>query len=496
MTALSVGALSDQPLPWHDIDWSQCQREVRRLQMRIVKATQEGRWGKVKALQWLLTHSFSGKALAVKRVTENQGKHTPGVDRVIWSTPAAKSQAILLLKRRGYRPLPLRRVYIPKRNHDKRPLGIPAMIDRGQQALYLLSLEPVAETLADPHSYGFRSKRCTADAIEQCFKLLSRKDAPQWILEGDIQSCFDKIRHDWLVANIPMDTAMLRKWLTAGYIENRKLFPTEAGTPQGGIISPTAANRTLDGLQGLLETAFPKRTSKGQKAKVNLVRYADDFIITGSSKELLEKEVKPMIEGFLAQRGLTLSAKKTKITHIRAGFDFLGQNVRKYGEKLLIKPSRKNVSAFLDKVRAIVKGNKQAKHAHLIQQLNPVIRGWAAYHRHVVAKATFHRADAEIWHVLWQWAKRRHPRKNRGWIKARYFHSVGNRHWVFAAVTSDGRLKGTPRLVQLAYASDTPIRRHCKIRAAANPFDPTWESYFEERLNAKKKDYQRGQGAG
>jgi len=268
------------------------------------------------------------------------------------------------------------------------------------------------------------------------------------------------------------------------------------GTPQGGIISPTAANRTLDGLQGLLETAFPKRTSKGQKAKVNLVRYADDFIITGSSKELLEKEVKPMIEGFLAKRGLTLSAEKTKITHIREGFDFLGQNVRKYGEKLFIKPSRKNVSAFLDKVRAIVKGNKQAKQANLIQQLNPVIRGWAAYHRHVVAKATFHRADAEIWQVLWQWAKRRHPRKSRRWIKARYFHSVGNRHWVFAAVTSDGRLNGNPMLVQLAYASDTPIRRHRKIRAAANPFDPQWESYFEERLNAKKKDYQRGRGTG
>ncbi|HVK54033.1 MAG TPA: group II intron reverse transcriptase/maturase [Burkholderiales bacterium] len=480
MVTPGVGALSGERWEWSGIDWSHCQRIVKRLQARIVKATQESRWGRVKALQWLLTHSFAGKALAVKRVTENKGKYTSGVDKVIWSTPASKSQALRSLKRHGYQPLPLRRVYIPKSNGKMRPLGIPAMIDRAQQALHLQALEPVAETLADPHSYGFRPKRCTADAIEQCFKLLSRQHAPQYIFEGDIKSCFDQISHEWMCANIPTDTATLRKWLRAGYIENGDLFPTDAGTPQGGIISPTAANMTLDGLQELLKTAFPKNTRHGQKAKVNLVRYCDDFVITGSSKELLENEVKPMVEAFLAERGLTLSTEKTKITHIQEGFDFLGQNIRKHGEKLFIKPSRKNVSAFLDKVREIVKGNKQAKQANLIQQLNAVIRGWADYHRHVVAKAIFHRIDCEIWKALWQWAKRRHPSKNKQWIKRRYFHCRGTRHWVFSAITTDSSTR-QERWVTLLYVSDTPIQRHCKIRATVNPFDPNWDFYLEQR---------------
>ena len=191
----STCASSGPAQHWEQIDWNQCRDQVRRLQARIVKATREGRWGKVKALQRLLTHSFSGKALAVKRVTENQGKRTAGVDHVRWHTAAAKLKAIGLLRRRGYQPLPLRRVYIPKANGKRRALGIPAMIDRAQQALHLQGLEPIAETLADHHSYGFRPKRSTADAIEQCFKVLSKADAPEWILEGDIKSCFDQISH-------------------------------------------------------------------------------------------------------------------------------------------------------------------------------------------------------------------------------------------------------------------------------------------------------------
>lgn len=487
-----AGAPSGEPTHWHGIDWAKCYREVRRLQARIVKATQEGRWGKVNALQWLLTHSFSGKALAVKRVTENQGKNTPGVDKKTWSTPEAKSQALLSLSRRGYQSRPLRRVYIPKSNGKMRPLGIPTMKDRAMQALYLLALEPVSETKADSNSYGFRPQRCTADAIEHCFKALARGNSPQWILEGDIKGCFDNISHGWMLANIPLDKAILRKWLKAGYMEDCKLFPTEAGTPQGGIISPTLANMTLDGLQAALDRAFPWSTRRGQKVKVNLVRYADDFIITGLTKELLEKEVKPLIESFLAERGLTLSAEKTKITHIEEGFDFLGQNVRKYDGKLLIKPSKKNVSTFMGKVREIVKGNKQAKHIGVINQLNPVIRGWANYHRHVVAKDTFQRVDREIWRTLWQWAKRRHPKKNLYWIKDKYFKNVGNRSWVFATETGEYLSNGKPKLVKLIYTGEIPIRRYSKIRAEANPFDPQWETYFEERIGAKMQENLRG----
>lgn len=490
--AIRAGALSGDPTSWHSIRWAECHREVRRLQARIVKATQEGRWGKVKSLQWLLTHSFSGKAIAVKRVTENQGKNTPGVDKATWSTPESKTLAVSSLSRRGYQPRPLRRVYIPKSNGKMRPLGIPTMKDRAMQALHLLALEPVSETKADTNSYGFRPQRCTADAIEHCYKALARGNSPQWVLEGDIKGCFDNISHEWLLSNIPADKEILRKWLKAGYMEDGLLFSTDAGTPQGGIISPTLANMALDGLQAALEKAYPWTTRRGQKVKVNLVRYADDFIITGVSKELLEDEVKPLVEAFMAERGLILSAEKTKITHIEEGVDFLGQNVRKYGKKLLIKPSKKNVKSFLDKVRGIVKDNKQAKHRNVINQLNPVILGWVNYHRHVVAKDTFQAVDREIWRCLWRWAKRRHPKKNLYWIKGKYFKNVGTRNWVFAAETGEVLPNGKPKLVKLVYAGETPIRRYCKIRAEANPFDPSWESYFEARIGAKMENNLRG----
>ena len=295
--------------PWDQIDWSHSEREVRRLQARIVKAAREGRHNKVKALQLMLTHSFHGKALAVRRVTENQGKRTPGVDGAIWQTPGAKYGAIGALQRRGYQPKPLRRVHIPKANGKLRPLGIPTMKDRAMQALHLLALEPIAETTGDPNSYGFRPARSTADAIDTCFLRLGRKCAPQWILEGDIRGCFDYISHEWMLRHVPTDKKVLRQWLKAGYMENRTLFPTEAGTPQGGIISPTLANLTLDGLEPLLREKFPK--TKWPSLKVNLVRYADDFIITGASKELLENEVRPLVEQFLRERGLELSPEKT-----------------------------------------------------------------------------------------------------------------------------------------------------------------------------------------
>lgn len=389
---ICAGAPSHGAVDWHSIDWAKCYREVRRLQARIVKAAQEGKHGKVKALQWMLTHSFSGKAIAVRRVTENQGKKTPGVDGITWSTPEAKSQAMLLLKRRGYQPMPLRRIYIPKSNGKMRPLGIPTMSDRAMQALYLLALEPVAETKADKRSFGFRPERSTADAIEQCFTTLSLKRSPKWILEGDIKGCFDNISHDWLLANIPTDRTILRKWLRAGYLENKQLFPTEAGTPQGGIISPTLANLTLDGLEAKLDAAFgKKRYANGKQTRlmVNYVRYADDFIVTGRSKELLEQEVMPIVKEFMEQRGLTLSPEKTKITHIDEGFDFLGQNVRKYNGRLLIKPSKANIKSFLEKVRLAIKGNKALDQIKMIKMLNPMIKGWANFHQHSVAKVVY-----------------------------------------------------------------------------------------------------------
>jgi len=244
----STYASSAPEVVWHGINWAECHERVRKLQARIVKATQEGKWRKVKSLQWLLTHSFSGKAIAVKRVTENTGKNTPGIDGQTWSTPEAKSQAILSLKRHGYKALPLRRVNIPKSNGKTRPLGIPTMKDRAMQKLYLLALEPISETTADGNSYGFRPERSTADARAHCFTALAVKRAPKWILEGDIKSCFDNISHQWTLDHIPTDKVVLKKWLKAGYVYQRELFPTEAGTPQGGISTPWTQKITFGGL--------------------------------------------------------------------------------------------------------------------------------------------------------------------------------------------------------------------------------------------------------
>jgi len=483
-TAQAVGAVSREAAEWYGLEWQAINRNVRRLQVRIVQATKASRWGKVRALQRLLTHSYSGKVLAVRRVTENNGKKTPGVDNEIWDTPEKKTQAVHALKRRGYQPQPLRRVYIPKSDgRTMRPLGIPTMKDRAQQALHLLALDPVVETTADNNSYGFRQQRSCADAIEQCFKILSRPN-PQWILEGDIKSCFDRISHDWLLAHVPMDRAILQKWLKSGYMEKHVLHETTDGTPQGGIISPALSNCALDGLEWLLKEKFPTNkplSSFGGKFPcVNLLRYADDFIITGRTKELLEGEIKPLVEQFLQKRGLELSPVKTVITHVEKGFDFLGQNVRKYPNgKLLIKPSKKNVKTFLGGIRKTIKAALGMSAADVIHELNPKLRGWANYHRHVVSKRTYVRVDHEIFSSLWRWARRRHPNKNTRWRKQKYFALHRGHDWSFFGETCDD--EGQPSQVWLCHARSTPIKRHVKVKGDANPYDPAYETYFEQR---------------
>jgi RNA-directed DNA polymerase len=293
-----------------------------------------------------------------------------------------------------------------------------------------------------------------------------------------------------MIANIPTDKAVLKKWLKAGFVYQNELFPTAAGTPQGGIISPVAANMTLDGLEAMLAEKFPKAQRRG--LKMNMVRYADDFIVTGNSKEWLEQEVKPAVVEFLAERGLVLSPGKTKITHIGDGFDFLGWNIRKYNGKLLTKPSNANVKAHLDKIRDVIKANKTAKQANLIRLLNPVLQGWANYHSHVVAKKTFARNDDRIWSMLWRWAVRRHPKKGARWVKDRYFKTRGTRKWVFAATEKEE--DGTRKDIILLHESDTPIRRHVKIKAHANPHDPNWGPYFESRWGQHMLNSARGRG--
>lgn len=468
---------------WQSIDWNKVRHDVRSLQSRIVKATKEGRHNKAKALQWVLAHSYAAKLLAVKRVTENTGKRTAGVDGKIWKTSNQKMSAVSTLKRRGYKALPLKRTYVPKKNGKKRPLGIPTMKDRAMQALYLMALDPVAETKADTCSYGFRTRRSCADAIARCFIHLSRPDSAVWILEGDIKGCFDHISHQWLLDHIPMDRLVLRQWLKAGFIEDKQLFPTAEGTPQGGIISPALANLTLDGMEQIIIQAVRGR-SKGtgivtrNRYKVHLIRYADDFVVTASNAEILKEKIQPAIEKFLSERGLSLSESKTKITSITKGFDFLGQNIRKYKNVLLIKPSKESVVSIKSKVREIVVRNRGGRAVDLLGQLNPVFRGWCNYHRHIVAKTTISYLQSYIFRLLWNWAVQQHQTKSRTWIREKYFKTVGGNNWIFAVKNEKGKQ------VTIYQATLASIVRHTLIKGEANPYDNEWSAYFASRKRA------------
>ena len=472
--ALATGAPSTCTQTWAGIDWTIVYQHVHRLQMRIAKAVEQERWHKVAALSRILTRSYYAKLWAVRRVVTNKGKNTAGVDRIIWETPQQKVNAVKAMRQRGYRPLPLRRIYIPKANGKQRPLGIPSMKDRAMQALYALALTPIAESLADTNSYGFREKRSVADAIAQCFICLAKKASPQWILEADIKACFDEIDHDWLIQNIHMDKRILRQWLKSGYLEQGEFRQTDKGTPQGGIISPTIANMALDRLEATIQSVVARRG-----AGVNVIRYADDFIITGTTPAILMEEVKPLVETFLASRGLRLSEEKTHLRSIEEGFDFLGFNVRKYNQKLLIKPSRGKVASFMERIRDYMKSNVSVQADHFLRGLNSRLRGFANFYRHVVSKVTFSEIDQQVYQLLRNWMRRRHRNKTLAWCKRKYIKRWGMR-WQFT-VSTIGR--GVTQPIRLFKVADLPIIRHIKIRGNAHPYDPFHAEYFEQRRN-------------
>src|SRR6266576_808026 len=469
---LFAGASPNQASEWQAIDWPKVRREVRRLQMRIAKAIKTGRTRSVKALQWMLTHSRSARLLAVRRVTTNAGAKTPGVDNQRWRTDKQKLHHALNLKRHGYKALPLRRHYIPKKNGKLRPLSIPTLRDRAMQALHALALKPIAETIGDRNSYGFREGRSCADAIGQAFCALAKSYAPVWVLEGDIKSCFDRISHSWLLKNIPMDKRTLQQWLAAGYLEKCRLFPTREGTPQGGIVSPVLANLTLDGMEKAIRSRIRIRHDQ-----VNFIRYADDFIVTARTKETLEQIVKPAVLAFLAERGLELSEQKTTITHIEAGFNFLGQNVRKYKNKLVIKPAKDGLKALVQKTRECIKGMLGQKAETLIKTLNPIIRGWANYHRHVCSSEAFWTAERIIRYQLLCWARRTHPKKSYGWLKRKYFSAGGS----FGFALRTWAATGENTVLRLYSIARTVLDWHIKVRGEANPYDPVYTEYFEQR---------------
>ncbi len=468
---------------WDSIDWKKIEEHINRLQTRIAKAVKKCKWYLVKRLQYLLTHSYYAKLLAARKPTQNTGKRTAGVDGETWSSSEAKMKAALSLTDKKYVAKPLKRVYIEKHgSNKKRPLGIPTMHDRAMQSLYALAIEPIAEGTGDRTSFGFRKFRSTHDACQQVFFCMCSKNAPQWALEGDIKGCFDNISHQWLIDNIPIDKSILKQFLKAGYVFDRHMFPTEAGTPQGGIISPILANMTLDGIEKLLADKYHTKSKSGRinnyhaaKHKVNFVRYADDFIVTAKTEEIA-KEVKELIKDFLKDRGLELSDEKTLITHIDTGFNFLGWNFRKYNGKLLVKPSKKSIEKVTENISDTIKGGKAWKQKDLIGTLNPIITGWANYHQTIVSSETFQKMDYRIWNMLWHWAKRRHPNKSKQWIARKYWHTVGNGNWVFSDEDK-----------QLSILSDTKIIRHTRLKLDMNPyFDKEYFVLRKLKQRAKK----------
>jgi RNA-directed DNA polymerase len=350
------------------------------------------------------------------------------------------------------------------------------------QALSLLALAPSAATLAEPKAYGVRLGRSPADAIDPCHRVLSRRWSAQGILEGDIRSCCDRISPDGFWANIPMEKAILRPWLTAGCMDKHVLAPTATGVPQGGIASPVLMHLTLHGVEHHIRGAFPRCQGR-QRTTVHVIRFADDFLITGRTRACLEQEVSPLVEPVLSARGLELSHTKTRLTPIEDGVDCLGTHVRKYHGKLFWTPAKKNVHAFLDTIRTLVKGQKHATAGQRIRQRHPVMRGWAHYHQHGASKRTFTPGEHHLCTLLWQWAQRRHPHKSRWGIKAKYFRSEHGNHGVFFGHVM--RPQGTLQDIRLFHARSVPMRRHTNIQGEANPYDPQWAPSFEARSGVR-----------
>ena len=470
---------------WSAINWTAVERNVKHLQGRIFRAAKRGEPKKVKSLQKLLARSASAKLLALRKVTQqNRGKHTPGLDGVVCETPQARLELFNEgLSLQGHRPQPVHRVYIPKGPHGtgKRPLGIPTVKDRVLQTMVRLALEPEWESRFEANSYGFRPGRSTMDAVSALHAALRRKGSSQWILDADVRGCFDNLSHEALLTRLPVFTQAIRRWLKAGAVEFGRKLETEAGVPQGGPLSPLLMNVALDGMERLFGSERPDgrricaSARRGLNRGITLVRYADDLVVVAPSRERIEQYVLPKLGHFLAERGLSLNKAKTRIVHVNEGFDFLGFSFRRQGGKLLNKPSKASVLTHLRRIKAYLNGHKQLPAARVVQQLNPVIRGWANYYRHGVSKTVFFYVDHRLWRMLWLWARRRHPKKSAQWVKDRYFGRYRGRDWIF---NENGAV--------LLQHSWIPVTRHVKVTGKASPLNPAEAAYWARRRERQR----------
>jgi RNA-directed DNA polymerase len=479
---------------WNNVNWKKVERQVFKLQKRIYRASQNDDVKKVHKLQRLLTKSYYGKLLATRRVTQdNQGKKTAGIDGVKSLNPKQRLKMVESLKL-GDKAKPTRRVWIPKPNtEEKRPLGIPTMYERAVQSLVKLTLEPQWEAKFEDNSYGFRPARSPHDAISAIFLAIKHKS--KFVLDADIAKCFDKINHKALLDKMltyPKLRRQVKAWLKSGVIDKTEYFKTYEGTPQGGVISPLLANIALHGMELKIKEYVAPKGQINKLREIDLIRYADDFIIMHKDLQVI-LDCQEIIQNWLKELGLELKPSKTKITHTlneykgNVGFDFLGFTIRQFpvgkhqsgknthgvklGFKTIITPSKEKISKHIKKIGDTIDKHKASPQIALIKELNPIIRGWANYYATTVSKDVYSYCDHIMYQQLKRWARRRHPNKNKTWIGKKYWHSEGNRNWIFS--THDGK--------KLKLHSETPIVRHVKVKGNRSIYDGDL-CYWSSRL--------------
>lgn len=469
---------------WHSINWKKAEAVIRDLQEKIVIATLNENMKEVYLLQWKLLNTFEAKVLAIRKVITNKGKKTPGTDGIVWKSPKDYWNAIQALTEivknpQEYQAQPLRRIWIPKANSKElRPLGIPTIFDRAVQALYHLVIDPAVETKSDPNSFGFRKFRSTQDAITAIRSIMDKKRSPRWILEADISKCFDKISHEFLMKHTPICHKMvLKQWLKSGIREQLNYMETDAGTPQGGVISPLLSNIALNGIEKHIKKANP--LIKGQSSGVHVIRYADDMIITGKSKEIAIKN-QQLLSKFLKERGLELNEKKTLITHIKTGFDFLGFNIRrmKWNARLnndtdqetvlIIKPSSKGIKKLKRLISKIIVMNKPIK--KIISELNPILRGWGEHKRiSYHTQEVFISIDHWIYKKMLKWSYLHKGSLRKTVLK--YMVKTNTRKWNWG-------VSKTEKLINLGEISIIILR---PLKLDKNPYIRKNLEYFEKR---------------